>query len=62
LRFGIEKHFMGCSVTQRFSWTMIEPVHDEVNLIVGDCIEAEALGDVSPLVFSFNPLSHDAYG
>jgi len=27
---------------------MIELVHDEINLIVGNCIETTALGDVLP--------------
>jgi len=42
LSFGTEEHFMGCSVSQRFSWPMIEPVNDEVNLVIGDCIEQAA--------------------
>jgi len=48
LSIGIEEHFMGCSVAQRFSWPMIEPIHDEVNLVIGDCIEPSALGYVLP--------------
>ncbi|MDQ7000652.1 MAG: hypothetical protein Q9M12_07215 [Mariprofundus sp.] len=44
LNFGNEEHFMGCSVSRRFSWPMIEPVNDEVNLIIGDCIKQAALG------------------
>ena len=35
LHFGVTEHFMGYSVAQRFSWSMIEPIHDEVKLIVG---------------------------
>jgi hypothetical protein len=48
LGLGIEEHLVRSSESQRFSWPMIEPVHDEVKLLIGDGVEPSGLGQVLP--------------
>jgi len=40
LSFGIEEHFMGGAVSQHHSWPMIEPVRNEINLVISIAIES----------------------
>ncbi len=47
LSLGVEEHFIRSSVSQRFSWPMIEPVHDEVNLSISDRSELKSRCDLA---------------
>jgi len=44
----IEEHLVRCFVSQHFSRSMIESVHNEVNLLMRDCVKLSALGNVLP--------------
>ena len=41
-----KEYLMWCFKTKRFSWTIIQAIHNEVEVIVGNCVKAHGFREV----------------